>query len=165
MATRNDYYQVLGVARSATQEEIKRAYRKLARKYHPDVSDEPDAESRFKEINEAYQVLSDSDKRATYDRFGHAGLNGASFNGFGFNDPFDIFEEVFGQGFGFRTSRRGPRRGADLRYDLRLSFEEAVFGCEKEIEIRCIENCSQCHGVGTVCPVAVGGLGHRVGPC
>ena len=145
MATRNDYYQVLGVARSATQEEIKRAYRKLARKYHPDVSDEPDAESRFKEINEAYQVLSDSDKRATYDRFGHAGLNGASFNGFGFNDPFDIFEEVFG----FRTSRRGgPRRGADLRYDLRLSFEEAVFGCEKEIEITRHEVCPVCNGSG-----------------
>ncbi|RLC98315.1 MAG: molecular chaperone DnaJ [Chloroflexi bacterium] len=153
MATNNDYYQVLGVERSATQEEIKKAYRRLARKHHPDVSNAPNAEAHFKEINEAYQVLSDAEKRATYDRFGQAGLGGAgNFNGFnfGFRDPFDIFEEVFGQsGFGFRTStRRGPRRGADLRYDLHISFEEAAFGCSKEIEVTRHEVCPACHGSG-----------------
>jgi molecular chaperone DnaJ len=151
MSGRRDYYEVLGVGRSASQEEIKKAYRGLARQYHPDVSDAPDAEARFKEINEAYEVLSDSEKRATYDRFGHAGLGGASF-GFdfgGFRDPFDIFEEVFGGRFGFRTStRRGPRRGADLRYDLQLTFEEAVFGSEKEIEVTRYEACPECKGSG-----------------
>ncbi|MBU0704375.1 MAG: molecular chaperone DnaJ [Chloroflexi bacterium] len=152
MATRRDYYQVLGVERSASQEEIKKIYRQLARKYHPDVSDAPDTETRFKEINEAYEVLSDAEKRATYDRFGHAGLGGAGGMGgfdFGFRDPFEIFEEVFGRGFGFRTStRQGPRRGVDLRYDLHLPFEEAVFGCEKEIEVTRHEVCPMCHGSG-----------------
>lgn len=152
MATRRDYYQVLGVERSASQEEIKKIYRQLARKYHPDVSDAPDTETRFKEINEAYEVLSDVEKRATYDRFGHAGLGGAGGMGgfdFGFRDPFEIFEEVFGRGFGFRTStRQGPRRGVDLRYDLHLPFEEAVFGCEKEIEVTRHEVCPACHGSG-----------------
>jgi len=150
MAAKRDYYEVLGVSRSATPEEIKKAYRRLARQYHPDVSDAPDAEARFKEINEAYQVLSDPEKRATYDRFGHAGPGGVGFGfDFGFRDPFEIFEEVFGRGFGFRTStRRGPRRGADLRYDLHLTFEEAVFGCEKEIEVTRYEVCPECHGSG-----------------
>ncbi len=148
MSSKRDYYDVLGVSRSAAPEEIKKAYRKLARQYHPDVSDLPDAEARFKEINEAYEVLSDPDKRATYDRFGHIGpgVGGFGFD-FGFRDPFEIFEEVFGQSFGFRTStRRGPRRGADLRYDLRLTFEEAVFGCEKEIEVTRYEVCPECKG-------------------
>ncbi len=149
MADRRDYYEVLGVDRSAPQEEIKKVYRKLARQYHPDVSDAPDAETHFKEINEAYEVLSDSEKRAAYDRFGHAGLGGMGNFDFGFRDPFEIFEQVFGSGFGFRTStRRGPRRGADLRYDLRLSFEEAVFGCEKEIEVTRHEVCPMCQGSG-----------------
>jgi len=150
MAAKRDYYEVLGVSRSATREEIKKAYRRLARQYHPDVSDAPDAEARFKEINEAYEVLSDPEKRATYDRFGHAGPGGVGFGfDFGFRDPFEIFEEVFGRGFGFRTStRRGPRRGADLRYDLHLTFEEAVFGCEKEIEVTRYEVCPECHGSG-----------------
>ncbi len=151
MADRRDYYDVLGVGRAASQDEIKKAYRQLARQYHPDVSDVADAEVRFKEINEAYEVLSDSEKRATYDRFGRAGLGGAGF-GFdvsGFRDPFDIFEEVFGRGFGFRSStRRGPRRGADLRYDLHLTFEEAVFGLEKEIEVTRHEACPECKGSG-----------------
>lgn len=150
MASKRDYYDVLGVDRSATPQEIKKAYRRMARKYHPDVSEVPNAESRFKEINEAYQVLSDDDKRRAYDRFGHAGLGGgrAGFD-FGFRDPFDIFEEVFGQGFGFRTGRRrGPRRGADLRYDLTLTFEEAVFGCEKDIQVTRYETCPQCEGSG-----------------
>jgi molecular chaperone DnaJ len=147
MANRRDYYEVLGVNRSATPEEVKKAYRQLARKYHPDVSDAPDAEARFKEINEAYEVLSDAGKRGTYDRFGHAGLSGGGFGfDFGFRDPFDIFEEVFGRGFGFRTTtRRGPRRGVDLRYDLHLTFEEAVFGCEKGIEATRHEVCPACN--------------------
>jgi molecular chaperone DnaJ len=151
MSSKRDYYEVLGVDRSATPEEIKKSYRGLARQYHPDVSDAPDAETRFKEINEAYQVLSNPDKRTMYDRFGHAGPGGVGGFGvdFGFRDPFEIFEEVFGGGFGFRTSRRrGPRRGADLRYDLALTFEEAVFGCEKEIEVTRHEVCPECSGSG-----------------
>jgi len=150
MSSKRDYYEVLGVARSATQDEIKKAYRGLARQCHPDVNHAPDAESRFKEINEAYEVLSDPEKRVTYDRFGHAGAGAAGFGyDFGFRDPFEIFEEVFGRGFGFRTStRRGPRRGADLRYDLQLTFEEAVFGCEKEIEVTRHEICPECRGTG-----------------
>ncbi len=148
MAAKRDYYEVLGIGRSATPEEIKKTYRHLARQCHPDVSDAPDAEARFKEINEAYEVLSDSKKRATYDRFGHVepGMGGFGFD-FGFRDPFEIFEEVFGRGFGFRTStRRGPRRGADLRYDLHLTFEEAAFGGEKEIEVTRYEMCPECKG-------------------
>jgi molecular chaperone DnaJ len=150
MSSKRDYYEVLGVDRSSPPQEIKKAYRDLARKYHPDVSNAPDAEARFKEINEAYEVLSDPEKRVTYDRFGHVGPGGVGFGfDFGFRDPFDIFEEVFGQGFGFRTStRRGPRRGADLRYDLYLAFEEAVFGCEKEIEVSRHEVCPECNGSG-----------------
>ena len=150
MSSKRDYYEVLGVDRSAPPEEIKKAYRGLARRYHPDVSDVPDAETRFKEINEAYEVLSDPEKRATYDRFGHVGPSGPGFGfDFGFRDPFEIFEEVFGRGFGFRTStRRGPRRGADLRYDLTLTFEEAVFGCEKEIVVTRYEVCPECKGSG-----------------
>lgn len=151
MAERRDYYKVLGVERSASQRDIKKAYREMARQFHPDVSDAPNAESRFKEINEAYQVLSDPDKRNAYDRFGHAGLEGgrSGFDVGGFRDPFEIFEEFFGQGFGFSGGRRrGPRRGADLRYDLRLTFEEAVFGCEKDIEVARHEACPECDGSG-----------------
>jgi molecular chaperone DnaJ len=151
MATKRDYYEVLGVGRSASKEEIKKVYRQLARQYHPDVNHAPDAETRFKEINEAYEVLSDAEKRTTYDRFGHVGPGGLGFGGFdfGFRDPFEIFEEVFGRGFGFRTStQRGPRRGADLRYDLHLTFEEAAFGCEKEIEAMRYEPCPACNGSG-----------------
>jgi molecular chaperone DnaJ len=151
MAARLDYYEVLGVDRSASHQEIKKAYREMARQYHPDVSDASDAEARFKEINEAYQVLSDPEKRQAYDRFGHAGLEGgrAGFDFGGFRDPFEIFEEFFGQGFGFSTGRRrGPRRGADLRYDLHLTFEEAVFGCERDIEITRHEVCPECGGSG-----------------
>jgi len=155
MSNKRDYYEVLGVSRSASQQEIKKAYRQLARQYHPDVSDAPDAEASFKEINEAYEVLSDSQKRRAYNRFGHAGLRGAGSSGFssgfgGFRDPFDIFAEVFGQGFGFggASRRSGPRRGADLRYELHLSFEEAVFGCEKEIEVTRREQCPDCNGNG-----------------
>jgi molecular chaperone DnaJ len=151
MAAKLDYYEVLGVDRSASQQEIKKAYREMARAYHPDVSDATDAEARFKEINEAYQVLSDPEKRRVYDRFGHAGLEGGrgGFDFGGFRDPFDIFEEFFGPGFGFSSGRRrGPRRGADLRYDLHLTFEEAVFGCEKDIKIMRHEVCPECGGTG-----------------
>jgi len=157
MSNKRDYYEVLGVQRNASQAEIKKAYRQLARKYHPDVSDDPHAEEHFKEINEAYEILSDDEKRATYDQFGHAGVSGAGagfsgFGGFG-RDPFEIFEEVFGNfGFGFgsgtRRSRTGPRKGADLRYDLTLEFEEAIFGVDKEIEIPRQEACSVCNGSG-----------------
>ncbi len=158
MNEKRDYYEVLGAARSATQVEIKKAYRSLARKYHPDVSKDPNAEEKFKGINEAYEILSDEEKRAAYDRFGHAGVSGAGagFGGFGGfsgagRDPFEIFEEVFG-GFGFggggRRSKTGPRRGADLRYDMTLEFKEAIFGVEKEIEIPRQETCTHCKGTG-----------------
>ena len=148
---RDKYYNTLGVDRSASQDQIKKAYRQMARKWHPDVSQEQDAETQFKKINEAYEVLSNPEKRAMYDRYGPSGPGGAGGFGFesGFRDPFEIFEEIFGQGFGFRTStRRGPRRGADLRYDLNLIFEEAVFGCEKEITVTRHEMCSECSGSG-----------------
>src|SRR5512141_1439472 len=145
-----DYYEILGVGRNASDEEIKAAFRKLARQYHPDVSKEPDAEEKFKEINEAYGVLSDSEKRGRYDRFGKEGLGGMG----GFHDYTtdfaDIFEELFG-GFGFNTgrrSRRSPRRGQDLQMQVTLTFEEAVFGVEKEIEFERDETCSRCNGSG-----------------
>jgi molecular chaperone DnaJ len=153
MSSKRDYYEVLGVSRTSTPDEIKKAYRQLARKYHPDVNKEASAETRFKEINEAYEVLSDQQKRATYDRFGHAGTGGFSgFEGFGgFRDPFEIFEEFFGANFGMGTrtrTRRGPHRGADLRYDLEIQFEEAVFGAEKEIEVPRQQTCPRCNGSG-----------------
>ena len=149
-----DYYEVLGVPRTASKDELKQAFRGLARKHHPDVSDAPDAEDRFKEINEAYTVLSDDNKRAAYDRFGHAGVNGGAggFGGFsgGIPDLNEIFEEFFGGfgGFGGRGRRRGPARGRDLRYDLTLDFEQAVFGAEIEIDVQRYESCSTCSGSG-----------------
>ncbi len=152
MAHKRDYYEILGVPRTASKDEVKKAYRQLARRYHPDVSQETDADERFKEVSEAYEVLSDDQKRSAYDRFGHAGVHGAGsggFQDFGFGGVADIFEEFFGGGFGSsRRRRRGPRRGADLRYDLKISFEEAVFGTEREIEIRRPEICPTCHGSG-----------------
>ncbi len=152
-----DYYDVLGVPRSASQEEIKAAFRRLARKYHPDVSNEPDAEERFKEINEAYAVLSDPEKRAAYDRFGHAGVGRGvgGFGGaadFGVGDFADLFEEIFGfGGFGrawSQASRQRPRRGRDLQITLTLEFEEAVFGVEKEVQVTRNEVCHTCGGSG-----------------
>ncbi len=143
---------MLGVSRSASQEEIKKSYRRMARKYHPDVSSEPDAEERFKEVQRAYEALSDSQKRAAYDKYGFAGvesLSGAGFSGFeGFGGFADIFEDLFGGFGGGRRARRGPKRGADLRYDLTLEFEEAIFGVEKEIEVRRPEVCPTCRGSG-----------------
>jgi molecular chaperone DnaJ len=148
---KRDYYEVLGLAREASKDEIRVAYRKLARQYHPDVSKESDAESRFKEINEAYQILSDDEKRSLYDRYGHAGVSqgdmGGGFEGFGFGGLGDIFEEFFGTGTR-AGARQGPRRGADLRYDLEISFEEAVFGCQREIQINRLEVCPTCRGSG-----------------
>jgi molecular chaperone DnaJ len=145
-----DYYDILGIGRSASDDEIKAAFRKLARQYHPDVSKEPDAEEKFKEINEAYGVLSDPDRRARYDRFGREGLGNIG----GFHDYTvdfgDLFEEILG-GFGFSTgrrSRRSPRRGRDLQMQVALTFEEAVFGVEKEIEFQREETCSRCNGSG-----------------
>jgi molecular chaperone DnaJ len=151
MATQQrDLYEVLGIDRSAGPEEIKKAFRKLAMQYHPDRNKEPGAEERFKEINQAYEVLSDPEKRAAYDRFGHAGVNGgmgqAGFENFNFGGFGDIFEAFFG-GTATRT-RRGPARGADLRVTLQLSFEEAVFGCEKQIEVTRNETCGICNGTG-----------------
>jgi molecular chaperone DnaJ len=147
-----DYYEVLGVQRGAGPDEIKSAFRQLARKYHPDVNKEPDAEERFKELNEAFAVLSDSDKRAAYDRYGHAGLNGAGgMPDFTNIDLTDIFEEFFGMsgmGGNRRRSRNTPRRGPDLNQVITLTFEEAVFGVEKEIEITRDEICSRCRGTG-----------------
>lgn len=152
-----DYYEILGVARSADKEEIKRAYRRLARKYHPDVNKEPGAEERFKEINRAYEVLSEPEMRSRYDRFGEAGVAaGAGAAGFqdfgdmgGFADIFESFFSGFG-GAGTASGRRrsGPVRGDDLRLDLKLDFREAVFGGEKEIRISHLETCEVCSGSG-----------------
>jgi len=149
MASR-DYYEILGVPRTATADDLKSAFRNLARKYHPDVNKEPDAEERFKEINEAYAVLSDPEKRAAYDRYGQAGLNGmGGMPDFTTIDFSDLFEEFFGfGGGGSRKRRNSPRRGADLSYAVTLTFEEAATGVEKEIELSRDETCSTCHGSG-----------------
>ena len=165
--TKADYYEVLGVSRDANEQELKSAYRKLALKYHPDRNPgDHAAEEKFKEASEAYQVLSDAEKRAAYDRFGHAGVNGGGPGGFGgfsgavdLGDIFgDLFGEMFNMGGGGQRSAR-QTRGDDLRYDLAINFEEAVFGTEKEIRIRRLEACETCKGTGstsgrgpTVCP-------------
>jgi molecular chaperone DnaJ len=154
-STKRDYYEVLGVSRNATDEELKKAYRRLAKQYHPDTNKEQGAEARFVEINEAYETLSDPQRRTIYDRYGHAGLNGAAggMGGMGFGDFAgfssinDLFETFFAGATG--TQRRaGPQRGADLRYELTITFEEAVFGCQKEIELPRWETCSTCRGSG-----------------
>ena len=150
MAIKRDYYEVLGVSRSASGEELKRAYRKLALQFHPDRNpNDPQAETRFKEVNEAYEVLSDASKRQRYDTFGHAGTQGTpgfDFGG-GFSGMNDIFDAFFGGAMGTRT-RTGPQRGQDLRLDLRISFEDAVFGTERELTIPRAEACSSCEGSG-----------------
>ena len=152
MAAKRDYYEVLGVNRNTSQDDIKKAFRRLARQYHPDVNKDPGAEERFKEINEAYEVLSNDQKRATYDRFGHAAVSGTGgYGGFGGFDDIgisDIFEEFFG-GFGGGTRRRSaPQRGRDLEYRLTVAFEEAIFGVERDIEIERTETCAACGGSG-----------------
>jgi len=149
MAIKRDYYEVLGVRRNAGPEEIKRAYRKLALQYHPDRNpNDPTADSRFKEINEAYEVLSDQEKRHRYDTFGHAGTRGIpgfDFQGFdGINDIFDMF---FGAGTG-QAARTTVRRGSDLRLDLQIAFEEAIFGTERELTIPRSAACDACRGTG-----------------
>jgi len=154
MATQEqDLYDVLGVARGASDAEIKRAFRKLAQQWHPDVNQESEAQERFKEVNDAYQILSDPERRARYDRFGRAGVDGAAgaggagFEGFGgFSDIFDAF---FGGAAGAQSARRGrPQPGSDLRYDLRITFEEAVRGTDQEIEFRSLQRCDTCSGSG-----------------
>lgn len=160
--SKKDYYDVLGVSKTATADEIKKAYRKLARQYHPDVNkDNPEAAEKFKEASEAYSVLSDEQKRAQYDQFGHAafengGAGGAGgfggfegFGGFGGGGMEDIFDMFFGgQGRGSRGSNAGPQRGADLRFDLEITFEEAAFGLEREISLYRDKQCPHCHGNG-----------------
>lgn len=152
---KRDYYEVLGISKSATDNDIKSAFRKLARQYHPDVNKEPDAEDRFKEINEAYAVLSDQEKRDAYNRYGHAGVeNAGGVPNWNTADFSDIFDELFGFGFGGfgrgggGRSRNAPRRGADLQHRIHLTFEEAVFGVEKEIQVTRDEACETCNGSG-----------------
>jgi molecular chaperone DnaJ len=149
MAIKQDYYEVLGVPRNASDEEIKKAFRKLAFQHHPDRNKEAGAEDKFKEINEAYQVLSDPEKRRRYDRYGRVDIEGG-FPDFGFGGLGDLFESFFG-GFGAPfagTAQRVPQKGDSLQTRLTLSFREAVFGCDKEVEIQRIEFCPSCHGIG-----------------
>lgn len=172
---KRDYYEVLGVDRSASDEEIKKAYRKLAVKYHPDKNPgDKAAEEKFKELGEAYEALSDPQKRAVYDQYGHAAFDKRSGGGFarggGFHDPFDIFREVFGGSSildelfgGAGRDPNGPLRGDDLRYDLEIGFEEAANGCEKEISVTKPERCDTCSGTGAepgskikTCPTCAG---------
>lgn len=159
MAEKRDYYEVLGINKGASEDEIKKAFRKLAKKYHPDVNQgNKEAEAKFKEINEAYEVLSDKDKKARYDQFGHAGVDpngfggGAGAGGFGgFESGFgDIFDMFFGGSSGFGSSKKksGPRKGADLKYEIEIDFKEAAFGVKKEINITRNEACSACKGSG-----------------
>lgn len=157
---KEDYYEVLGVNKNATDDEIKSAFRKLAKQYHPDLQtgDKTAAEAKFKEINEAYEVLSDKEKRAKYDQFGHAAFDpaagggyGGGYGGAGFGDFSDIFDTMFGGFGGFgggQQSRSGPARGNDLKYNLSLTFEEAAFGVRKEILVPREENCPTCGGSG-----------------
>jgi molecular chaperone DnaJ len=169
--TKRDYYEVLGVQRTATPEEIKKRFRAKARELHPDVNKEPDAEARFKEVAEAYEVLIDADKRSAYDRFGHAAVSGAGgagydpFGGFGsFSDIFEtFFTSAMGGNSGTAARRRAQQRGSHLAYRMSLEFEEAIFGAEKEIEVPRLALCTHCGGAGAepgtqpqVCPVCNG---------
>ena len=177
MADKRDYYEVLGLDKSADDSAIKKAYRQLAKKYHPDMNPgDAEAEAKFKEVNEAYAVLSDADKKAKYDQFGHAAFDpasggGSGFGGFGFDGDFggfgDIFSSFFGGGFGGGSSarRNGPVRGEDVYTRITISFEEAAFGCKKEVSFNRIEKCADCSGSGakkgtspTTCTVC-GGTG------
>lgn len=151
---KRDYYEVLGLSKGASDDEIKRAYRKMAKKYHPDINKEPDAEAKFKEINEAYEVLSDPQKKATYDQFGFAGMDGAQgFGGQGFGgfeDFGDIFGSFFGGGFGggSRRSNTGPRKGNDRFMQMRIDFMDAIFGRTEAITLEVDEPCEECSGTG-----------------
>ena len=156
MADKRDYYEVLGVQKGASDDEIKKAFRRKSKEYHPDLHPgDKEAEEKFKEVNEAYQVLSDADKRDKYDRFGHAGVDpnfgaGGGFNGGGFGgfDFGDIFGDIFGGGFGGGRTRNGPKRGADIRQVIDITFEEAAFGCSKKINVTAQEKCESCGGTG-----------------
>ena len=157
---KRDYYEVLGVSRGASEDEIKKAYKKMARKYHPDLNPgDKTAEEKFKEVNEAYEVLSDADKKARYDQYGHAGVDpnfgaggfGGGFDGsFDFGDQGDLFGSFFGGGFGGgrRTNPNAPQRGESIRMSIAISFEEAAFGCEKAVTVERYETCDTCHGNG-----------------
>ncbi len=196
MADKRDYYEVLGVDKSATADEIKKAYRKITKANHPDLHPgDKECEERFKEANEAYEVLSDEEKRKKYDQFGHAAFDpnagyGGGFGGFGgfdgFGDIGDIFGDIFGFG-GSRTKSRNPnapRKGENLRATVTISFEEAAFGCEKEVSVQRVETCSECKGTGCapgttaeICPDCKGsgtvrttqrtpfGMAQSTGPC
>jgi molecular chaperone DnaJ len=153
MAVKRDYYEVLGVGRDASSEDIKKAFRKLAFQCHPDHNHEDGAEARFKEINEAYEVLADPEKRSAYDHFGHAGVDGlfrSGFEDFGFGGVGSIFEDFYDFFNGVAsTARQGPRRGADLHHGITITFEEAALGCQKEANISRTEKCSLCQGTGS----------------
>ncbi|MBP5490946.1 MAG: molecular chaperone DnaJ [Lachnospiraceae bacterium] len=156
MADKRDYYEVLGVSKTASEDEIKKAYRSLAKKYHPDVNPgDKDAEAKFKEASEAYSVLSDSEKRAQYDRFGHAAFEQGGGGGYDFTGDFSDIFDMFGFGDMFGGGRRAqsrggnaPRNGASVRATIRITFEEAVFGCEKELELSFKDTCKTCNGSG-----------------
>ncbi len=149
---KRDYYDILGVNKDASMDEIKSAFRKLAKKYHPDVSKEPNAEEKFKEAQEAYAILSDEQKRRQYDQFGHGAFSGGGFQDFDF-DFSDIFGDIFGGGFGDfftggRSNRNAPRKGRDTLVEMKLTFEEAVFGTKKNLKLNVDENCTECKGKG-----------------
>ena len=155
MADKRDYYEVLGISKSASEQDIKRAYRNLAKKYHPDVNKEAGAEAKFKEINEAYEVLSDPQKKANYDQFGFAGMDGNGFGGFqsgNFDDFGDIFSSFFGGGFGGFSSgssrRYSPMKGEDRYMSMNISFTDSIFGKTETIHLTVDEECSHCHGTG-----------------
>lgn len=159
MAEKRDFYEVLGVDKNADTQTIKRAYRKMAKKYHPDVNKEPDAEEKFKEVQEAYEVLSDDQKRAAYDRYGHAAFDqtqggfGGGASGFGgFGGFEDIFSSFFGGGAGGSRRPTGPMQGDDRFAQITIDFMEAINGCKKEIKVTVDENCSHCHGTGAKTP-------------
>ena len=180
MADKRDYYEVLGLNKNAGEAEIKKAYRSLAKKYHPDINpDNKDAEAKFKEVNEAYEVLSDADKKAKYDQYGHAAFDpasgaGSGFGGFGgFGGGFDvdlgdIFGSFFGGGGGRSQRRNGPQRGDDVEVDITINFEEAVFGCKKDISFTKYAKCAKCRGTGAesgeaeTCPTCRGSGQRRV---
>ena len=177
MADKRDYYEVLGLEKSASEDDIKKAYRKMAKKYHPDLNPgDASAEERFKEVNEAYGILSDPEKKSRYDQFGHAGVDpnfgagggAGGFGGFGGMGDFgDVFSSFFGGGFGGMGGRgrnaNAPRKGEDIETLIHITFEEAAFGCEKELKLRRRRSCSHCKGTGAKDGVELGARRHSKG--